>query len=470
MWLGQSLEYLVIYGPTPREILRKYTGLTGRPALPPPWSFGLWLSTSFTTSYDEQTVTGFVDGMATRDLPLSVFHFDCFWMREFQWCDFTWDNRTFPDPSGMLSRLKDKGLRICVWINPYIAQRSPLFAEAAEHNYLVRKPDGDVWQTDKWQAGMGIVDFTNPDARQWYTGKLRALLDMGVDCFKTDFGERIPTDVVWFDGADPERMHNFYSYLYNQTVFELLRTHRGEQEAVVFARSATAGGQRFPVHWGGDCESTFVSMAESLRGGLSLAMSGFGFWSHDIGGFEGRPDPAVFKRWIPFGLLCTHSRLHGSDSYRVPWLFDEESVEVLRRFTRLKAQLMPYIYGQAWRRPEMACRCYGRWRQSFPTTRPAPTWIGSTCSGIGCWWRRCSRHPVRPLTTSRPARGRTCRPARPYAGPPGSTRCATSRQYRSSCALHRCFRSVRATTGRTIRTTRTSRCGRTSSPTAVRPQ
>ena len=344
---GQSLEYLVIYGPTPSEILRKYTALTGRPALPPPWSFGLWLSTSFTTSYDEKTVTEFVDGMANRDLPLSVFHFDCFWMREFHWCDFTWDNRTFPDPAGMLSRLKDKGLRICVWINPYIAQRSPLFAEGAEGGYLLRKPDGEVWQTDKWQAGMGIVDFTNPGAREWYAAKLRALLDLGVDCFKTDFGERIPTDVVWSDGADPERMHNFYSYLYNQTVFELLRSYRGEQEAVVFARSATAGGQRFPVHWGGDCESTFVSMAESLRGGLSLAMSGFGFWSHDIGGFEGRPDPAVFKRWIPFGLLCTHSRLHGSDSYRVPWLFDEESVEVLRRFTRLKAQLMPYIYGQA---------------------------------------------------------------------------------------------------------------------------
>jgi alpha-D-xyloside xylohydrolase len=345
--LGQSLEYLVIYGPTPADILRKYTGLTGRPALPPPWSFGLWLSTSFTTSYDEKTVTDFVDGMASRELPLSVFHFDCFWMREFQWCDFTWDDRVFPDPAGMLARLKDKGLRICLWINPYIAQRSPLFAEAAENNYLVRKSDADVWQTDQWQAGMGIVDFTNPGARDWYTGKLRPLLDMGVDCFKTDFGERIPTDVVWSDGADPERMHNFYSYLYNQTVFDLLRAHNGEQEAVVFARSATAGGQRFPVHWGGDCESTFVSMAESLRGGLSLAMSGFGFWSHDIGGFEGRPDPAVFKRWIPFGLLCTHSRLHGSDSYRVPWLFDEESVEVLRRFTKLKARLMPYIYAQA---------------------------------------------------------------------------------------------------------------------------
>ncbi len=344
---GQALEYLVIYGPTFHEIMRKYTALTGRPALPPAWSFGLWLSTSFTTSYDEETVSGFVDGMASRDLPLSVFHFDCFWMREFQWCDFTWDNRTFPDPSAMLARLKERGLRICVWINPYIAQRSPLFAEAAQRGYLLHRSDGDIWQTDQWQAGMGIVDFTSPDARRWYTDKLRTLLDMGVDCFKTDFGERIPTDVVWSDGADPERMHNFYSYLYNQTVFELLRTYRGEQEAVVFARSATAGGQRFPVHWGGDCESTFVSMAESLRGGLSLAASGFGFWSHDIGGFEGRPDPAVFKRWIPFGLLCTHSRLHGSDSYRVPWLFDEEAVEVLRRFTSLKAQLMPYIYGQA---------------------------------------------------------------------------------------------------------------------------
>src|SRR4029453_378672 len=284
---------------------------------------------------------------ATRDLPLSVFHFDCFWMREFQWCHFTWDNRTFPDPSAMLSRLKDRGLRICVWINPYIAQRSPLFAEAAQQGYLLRKRNGDVWQTDEWQAGMGIVDFTSAGARQWYADKLRALLDMGVDCFKTDFGERIPTEVVWFDGSDPERMHNFYSYTHKGTVFELLRNYRGEQEAVVFARSATAGGQRFPVHWGGDCESTFVSMAESLRGGLSLAASGFGFWSHDIGGFEGRPDPAVFKRWIPFGLLCTHSRLHGSDSYRVPWLFDEESVEVLRRFTKLKARLMPYICDMA---------------------------------------------------------------------------------------------------------------------------
>jgi alpha-D-xyloside xylohydrolase len=340
---GQRLRYYVIAGPDPKDVLRRYTALTGRPARVPDWSYGLWLSTSFTTEYDESTVMSFIDGMAERGLPLSVFHFDCFWMRRFHWSDFVWDPGTFPDPEGLLTRLHDRDLQVCVWINPYIAQRSHLFDEGRELGYLVTRPDGSVWQWDKWQAGMALVDFTNPDAVAWYQGKLRALLAMGVDCFKTDFGERIPTDVVWHDGSDPERMHNYYTHLYNRAVFDVLTEVRGEGEAVLFARSATAGGQQFPVHWGGDCESTFVSMAESLRGGLSLASSGFGFWSHDIGGFEGTPDAAVFKRWLAFGLLSSHSRLHGSDSYRVPWAFDEESVKVTQRFTELKLSLMPYL-------------------------------------------------------------------------------------------------------------------------------
>ena len=222
-----------------------------------------------------------------------------------------------------------------------------LFEEGRDGGYLVRRPDGGVWQWDLWQPGMGLVDFTNPEAREWFTGKLDALLDMGVDCFKTDFGERIPTDVAWYDGSDPERMHNHYTYLYNRTVFELLTKRRGAGEAVVFARSATAGSQQFPVHWSGDCESTFPAMAGDLRGGLSLGMSGFGFWSHDIGGFEGTPDAALFKRWLAFGLLSSHSRLHGNSSYRVPWEFDDEAVDVTRKFTRLKARLMPYLFQAA---------------------------------------------------------------------------------------------------------------------------
>jgi len=300
---GESLDYFIIGGDGAKDVLERYTFLTGRPALPPAWSFGLWLSTSFTTNYDEETVMSFVNGMKERDIPLSVFHFDCFWMRAFRWCDFTWDHRVFPDPEGMLRRLKEKGLRVCVWINPYIGQESPLFREGDEHGYLVRNQRGDVWQTDHWQSGLAIVDFTNPGARTWYASKLDTLLTMGVDCFKTDFGELPPQDAVYFDGSDASKMHNYYSYLYNQTVTETVAKHRGKEDTVVFARSATAGGQQFPVHWGGDCSATYASMAETLRGGLSLGLSGFGFWSHDISGFESTATPDLYKRWAAFGLL-----------------------------------------------------------------------------------------------------------------------------------------------------------------------
>jgi len=344
---GEMLDFFLIDGPTMKDVLMRYTDLTGKPALPAPWTFGLWLSTSFTTDYDEETVNSFVDGMLSRGIPLSVFHFDCFWMRGFNWCDFVWDPQMFPDPAGMLARLKAKGLKICVWINSYIGQESSLFEEGARRGYFLKRENGDVWQWDMWQPGLAIVDFTNPQAREWYAAKLEALIDMGVDCFKTDFGERIPTDAVYFDGSDPQKMHNYYTYLYNKTVYDVLAKKKGKEEAVLFARSATAGCQQFPVHWGGDCWSTYEAMQESLRGGLSLTSSGFGFWSHDIGGFERRSTADVYKRWCAFGLLSSHSRLHGSDSYRVPWTYDEEAVDVLRFFTRLKAQLMPYLYASA---------------------------------------------------------------------------------------------------------------------------
>lgn len=345
---GERLKYYIIYGETPKQILERFTALTGRPALPPAWTFGLWLTTSFITNYDENTVAGFLDGMAERDIPLSVFHFDCFWMRVLQWCDFEWDRDSFPDPQDMLKRYHDRGLKICVWINPYIGQRSPLFAEGVKKGYFIRKTNGDIWQTDKWQPGMAIVDFTNAEAAKWYEDHLKSLLDMGVDCFKTDFGERLPvTGVVYCDGSSPLHMHNHYTSLYNETVFRLLERKRGQNNAALFARNATIGGQRFPIHWGGDNSSTYLSMLDTLRGGLSLAHCGFGFWSHDISGFEKTATADLYKRWCAFGMLSSHSRLHGSSSYRVPWLFDEEACDVLRFFVKLKCRLMPYLYAKA---------------------------------------------------------------------------------------------------------------------------
>lgn len=345
---GGYLDYFLINGPTMKEVLTRYTDLTGKPSLPAPWTFGLWLSTSFTTNYDEATVMSFIDGMLDRGIPLRTFHFDCFWMKEFHWSDFVWDNRVFPDPAGLLKRIKAKGLNICVWINSYIGQESAMFEEGMEKGYFIKRTNGKVWQWDMWQPGMAIVDFTNPEAYKWFQNKLEVLLDMGVDCFKTDFGERIPSEgVMYHDGSDPKKMHNYYTYLYNKCVYELLERKRGKGEAVLFARSATVGGQKFPVHWGGDCWSDYESMEESLRGGLSLLMSGFGFWAHDIGGFENTSTADVYKRWVAFGLLSSHSRLHGSSSYRVPWVYDDEAVDVVRFFTRLKASLMPYLYKTA---------------------------------------------------------------------------------------------------------------------------
>lgn len=210
----------------------------------------------------EATINSFIDGMAERDIPLAAFHYDCYWMREFHWCDFEWDKRFFGDIESTLKRLhEDKG-------------------------YLVRKPNGEVWQTDFWQAGMGLVDFTNPAAREWFKDKVKALLNQGVDAIKTDFGERIPRDVVWYDGSPKLSVHNWYTQLYNQAVFEAIEETYGKGNACLYARSATVGGQQQPVHWGGDCESTFNGMAQSLRAGLSLTSSGFGFWSHDIRRFR----------------------------------------------------------------------------------------------------------------------------------------------------------------------------------------
>ncbi len=340
---GERLEYYVIAGPEPKDVLRRYTALTGRAPYLPAWSYGLWLTTSFLTDYDDGTVAGFVDGMRERGIPLSVFHYDCYWLRPYHWCDFEWDGEMFHDPVGTIAEHHRKGLKVCVWINPYLSSTSALYDEAVEHGYLLKLKDGSAFATDFWQPGMGLVDFTNPGAREWYCSKLGKLIDMGVDCFKTDFGESIPTNVVYFDGSDSVRMHNYYTYLYNETVYRYLERRKGRGAAVLFARSATVGGQQFPVHWGGDCESTYPAMAESLRGGISLMSSGFGYWAHDIGGFEGDPGPDLYKRWVQFGLLSSHSRLHGSKTVRVPWVFDEESCDVLRKFTKLKLSLLPYI-------------------------------------------------------------------------------------------------------------------------------
>jgi alpha-D-xyloside xylohydrolase len=344
---GEELNYFIINGPTPKEVLMRYTDLTGKPALPPAKSFGLWLSTSFCTNYDEETVLSFIDQMKANDIPFDTFHFDCFWMEAFEWTSFEFDKKMFPDPEKLIKAIRERNINVCLWINPYIGQQAKVFKECAQKGYLLKRSDGSIWQTDLWQAGMAVIDFTKEEACVWYEKQLEKLVKMGVNSFKTDFGERIPLNVSYHNGANSAKMHNYYSFMYNKLVFNCLKRLLGEDEAVLFARSATVGGQQFPVHWGGDNSATFTSMAESLRGGLSFGLSGFGFWSHDIAGFEDEASPQLYQRWSQFGFLSSHTRYHGNTSYKVPWLYGEQSLAVTRQFSQLKNRLMPYLYNQA---------------------------------------------------------------------------------------------------------------------------
>lgn len=343
----EKLSYIVIGGDNPKEVLANYTGLTGRTPVPPTWSFGLWLSTSWIPNSTEETVLDTIDKMKDYGIPLSVYHFDARWMEDFHDCDFVWSKR-FGDAKHMLDEVHKRNVKACVWINPYISQISRLYDEGLKGGYFIKKKDGSVFQTDMWMCGSAYVDFTNPEAVKWFTDRLGEIIDMGVDVIKTDFAERLPVDdIQYYDGSDPRRMHNYYTYLYNKAVYELLKRKKGDNEAIVFARSATAGTQQFPINWGGDNQASYISLAESLRGGLSFCQSGYGFWCHDMAGFDGTPTPDLYKRGVAFGLMCTHSRLHGHISLRMPWCFDEESCKVLEHFTKLKLSLMPYIYAGA---------------------------------------------------------------------------------------------------------------------------
>ena len=344
--MGESLEYIVLGADTPLNVLSEYTALTGRTPVLPAWSFGLWLSTSWMPELSAEQVLDEIDRMEENGIPLSVFHFDARWMTDFHICDFLWDKR-YGDARMLLQKIHERGLKVCCWMNPYVAQPSRLFREGMEKGYFLKKKDGSVYQSDDWAFAIAFVDFTNPDAVKWYTGKIREVLDMGVDVLKTDFGERIPTDVVYFDGSDPVKMHNYYVFLYQKAIYELMQDKFGKQDAIIFGRAATVGTQQFPITWGGDNESSYASMTETLRGCLSLCTSGFGYSAHDMSGFKGTASPDLYKRWAAFGLLSTHSRLHGMETFRMPWYFDEESTVVLARFARLKCSLMPYLYACA---------------------------------------------------------------------------------------------------------------------------
>jgi alpha-D-xyloside xylohydrolase len=340
------VEYYVIAGPTPAGVLDRYTALTGRPVLPPKWAFGTWISSGFFVDTQEHVMER-ARRIRADGIPCDVLHLDCYWQVDGSWSDLRWDRTNFPDPETMLRDLAADGFKVCLWINPYISQHSPLFEEASDAGYFLRTPDGRTYVADVWHGSYpacGIVDFTNPEATAWFTGMLRGLLEQGAAVFKTDFAEGVPVDARAHNGLTGTELHNVYSLMFNDAVAGVTREVAGH--GMVWARSSYLGGQRHPAQWGGDVKTTYPAMASTLRGGLSHGLSGIPFWSHDAGGFYGTPTPDLYVRWSQFGALSPLVRLHGTTS-RLPWEFPPAAGRDAVSALLLRHRLMPYIYSAA---------------------------------------------------------------------------------------------------------------------------
>ncbi len=338
---GESAEVYLLLG-APRQVVGTFTQMTGPAACPPAWSFGLWHSNGFQGSSD-QGVLEDAREFRRRGIPCDVMHLDCFWLREDRWCDFVWDEAAFPNRLEMLRSLRREHYKVCLWINPYVTCRTEMYEEGARLGYFLKNAQGQTYLADLWHGLLSqcaVLDVTHPDAVAWFQRKLRTVLGEGVDTLKTDFGEDIPEDSVFHNGRTGREMRNIYANLYNRIVYEVVGEACGAP--VVWGRSGGAGMQRTPVCWSGDPRSCFEGMAATLRGGLSLGVSGVPFWSHDIGGFYGPVSDEVFVRWAQFGLLSSHSRLHGTTDRR-PWSFSPRACEAVTAMIRLRYRLMPYI-------------------------------------------------------------------------------------------------------------------------------
>ncbi|MBQ5510756.1 MAG: alpha-xylosidase, partial [Prevotella sp.] len=350
-----TIDAFLIGGKTPEEILHNYRKLTGFPSMPPLWSYGIWMSRM--TYFSAEEVNDICDHLRKEHYPCDVIHLDTGWFRTDWLCEWKFNPERFPDPKGFIQDLKKKGFRVSLWQLPYVAKGAEQLEEAKANQYIAPLLKEQASEGSNFSAldYAGTIDFTYDKAVEWYKKKLlKPLLDMGVTCIKTDFGENIHLDAV-YHSMTPEQLNNLYALLYQKAAFEITKEVTGD--GIIWARAAWAGCQRFPLHWGGDSASSWDGMAGSLKGGLHFGLSGFAFWSHDVPGFHSIPDfmnspinPQVYVRWTQFGVFTSHIRYHGTCK-REPWHYPEIA-PIIKRWWKLRYRLIPYIIQQS----EMACQ------------------------------------------------------------------------------------------------------------------
>jgi alpha-D-xyloside xylohydrolase len=336
LMIGDDELDLFIFLGEPKQVLDEYTKLTGKSPMPPAWSFGLWMSRC---TYDnEKQVREIAAKLRENKIPCDVLHLDTGWFETDWRCDYEFSKKRFQDPAKMIADLKNDGFHVSLWQLPYFVPKNTLFNEIVEKNLAVRDAKGNIPYED------AVLDFSNPATVAWYQGKIAALLKLGVGAIKVDFGEAAPLSGLYASGRTGFYEHNYYPLRYNKTVADITKQTTGEN--IIWARSTWAGSQRYPLHWGGDAENTDQGMAAELRGGLSFGLSGFTFWSHDAGGFVAAPSTDLYRRWLAFGMLSSHSRCHGIGA-REPWEYGPEFMDDFRRIVEMRYRLMPYIYAQA---------------------------------------------------------------------------------------------------------------------------
>ena len=345
----EQIDLFVFFG-EPKDILDEYTNITGKSPMLPLWSFGTWMSRI--TYFSQEEGLDIARQLRKHKIPSDVIHFDTGWFGVDWQCDYQFAQDRFPDPVGMLKQLKDQGFHTCLWQLPYFTPKNRFFPEIIEKNLHVRNADGGMPYED------AVLDFTNPATVKWYQGKILGLLKQGVSTIKCDFGEAAPYNGFYHNGRGGLYEHNLYPLRYNKALFEVIdsfaksplspwRGVGGEAGAgIIWARSAWAGSQRYALHWGGDAATNNIGMLGDLRGGLSFGLSGFSFWSHDMGGFVTASPEDIYRRWLPFGFLSSHTRAHGAPPTE-PWLISESFTKAFRQAAEMKYKLMPYVYAQA---------------------------------------------------------------------------------------------------------------------------